>query len=471
MKKNKLTMAVVAGIAGVAGMANADQFVNPEGHGQVLIYPYYTVNNGLNTLYSVVNTTADTKAVKVRFLEGENSLEVLDFNVYLSPYDVWTGALGYTTSTIGAHAGEPSGIHASSDESCAPFLQKSGQEFLPFAIDTDDAAGNTSMRRATDGHFEILEMATFTDGGATDTWADHTNTGIPTSCANIQADWGNNVYDTADEEPVTGGLFGSASIVNVAEGVAMTYDAIAVDDFWVNGIGNHSEPGSLLPSIADGDTNSVRFINGAAVQSQYLTGAESISSLFTKQAIYNEYALDTDVNGKTEWVVTFPTKNFHVDNPAAIEPFVNTWNGLVSCHEFNLTLWDREEQEETVTQGGVSPRPPAGDDPSLCKEANVVEFILPGGVVNTESAIFGSDNLTVVTTPDVTHATPNGWARMEFNDDDGNVYATAPVIGASYLGLPVVGFAAQQFTNANAGEGLLAQYAGLFVHKGRVVSQ
>lgn len=462
MKKNKLTMAVVAGIAGVAGMANAAQYVNPEGHGQVLIYPYYTVNNGLNTLYSVVNTTADTKAVKVRFLEGENSLEVLDFNVYLSPYDVWTGALGATTSTIGGHAGEPSGIHASSDLSCAPFLNKGGQEFLPFAIDTDQNNGNKSMRRATDGHFEILEMATFTDGGATDTWADHTTTGIPANCGAIQADWDdNNVYDTGDEEDVTGGLFGSASIVNVAEGVAMTYDAIAVDEFWTLNQGSHSEPGSLLPSIANGDVFSTRFINGAAVTSEYNTGAEAISSLFTRQAIYNEYALDSGISGKSEWVVTFPTKNFHVDQVVSvIPPFVNPWDGVNSCHEFNLTMWDREEQEETVSTGGVSPRPPAGDDPALCKETNVVEFILPTGVAGAESSIMGSDNLLTVTTPAIGHATENGWARMEFNNDDGNAYVTDPFAGAAYLGLPVVGFAAQQFTNGNAGEGLLAQYAG-----------
>jgi hypothetical protein len=48
--------------------------------------------NSFNTLMSVVNTTASTKAIKVRFREGRNSLEVLDFNVFLSPFDVWTAA-------------------------------------------------------------------------------------------------------------------------------------------------------------------------------------------------------------------------------------------------------------------------------------------------------------------------------------------------------------------------------------------
>jgi hypothetical protein len=469
MKKNKLTMAVVAGIAGVAGMANAAQYVNPEGHGQVLIYPYYSVNNDLNTLYSVVNTTEDTKAVKVRFLEGENTLEVLDFNVYLSAYDVWTGALFPTTSTIPGHVGEPSAVHVTSDTSCAPFLVKGGQEFLPYTIDVDLDNSNKSMRRATDGHFEILEMATF--NGPTVGWADHGAVGTPANCAAIQADWNDNaIYDTGDEDLVTGGLFGAASIINVAEGLAMTYDAIAIDEFWLGAAGSHSEPGSLLPSLNQGDIDAIVFQNGAAVASTFASGAEAVSALFTKQAIYNEYALDALVNGKAEWVITFPTKNFHVDVPVVVPPFVNAWNGVVSCHEFDLTIWDREEQEETISVGGVSPRPPEGANPSLCKEVNVVEFILPSGVPGAESSIMGSDNLVTVTTP-ANAVTENGWARMEFNADNGNVYQTAALAGADYLGLPVVGFAAQQYTNAGAGAGLLAQYAGLFVHKGRVVSQ
>lgn len=465
MKKNKLTMAVAAGIAGVAGLANAQQYVNPEGHGQVLIYPYFSVNNDLNTLYSVVNTTADTKGVKVRFLEGENSLEVLDFNVYLSAFDVWTGVLVPTTSTQAGHVGEPSASHITGDTSCAPFLNKAGQEFLPFTIDADLDPSNMSMRRATDGHFEIIEMATFI--GSTVAWADHGNVGVPASCGSIESDWADNgIYNTADEDVVTGGLFGSASIINVAEGLAMTYDAIAVDEFWLFGVGNHSEPGSLFPSLGQGDTRSTVFYEGAAQTSTYASGAESISSLFVKQSLYNEYALDTFINGKSEWVISFPTKRFHVDVPVAIAPFTEEWNGVNSCHEFELTIWDREEQEEILTVGGVSPRPPAGANPSLCKEVNVVEFILPGGVVGAESSIMGSDNLVTVTTPS-NAVTENGWANMTFSDAG---FVTAPTAGPAYLGLPATGFSAQQFTNAGAGAGLLAQYAGLFVHKGNVVS-
>ena len=102
-KKTTLYTALAGiGALGMAGTASAVH-VNPDGLGQVLIYPYYTVNsqtaiNPFNSLLSVVNSTASAKAVKVRFLEGKNSVEVLDFNLYLSPHDVWTVAVVPTTA-------------------------------------------------------------------------------------------------------------------------------------------------------------------------------------------------------------------------------------------------------------------------------------------------------------------------------------------------------------------------------------
>ena len=42
---------------------------------------------------AIINASNAAKAVKVRFLEGYNAREVLDFNVFLSEYDVWTGSV------------------------------------------------------------------------------------------------------------------------------------------------------------------------------------------------------------------------------------------------------------------------------------------------------------------------------------------------------------------------------------------
>ena len=136
MNRRNLTAAVLAGLAGAAGIVGSAQAVNinPDGLGQVLIYPYYTVNGGNQTTLSVVNTTDRGKAVKVRFLEGENSQEVLDFNLYMSQWDVWT-------AVIYDNAGTPT--MATSDTTCTvpyiyafgnrPFGQPGGQqEFLTF---------------------------------------------------------------------------------------------------------------------------------------------------------------------------------------------------------------------------------------------------------------------------------------------------------------------------------------------------
>src|SRR6187549_3998986 len=96
-KKKSLYLAVAGVSALGAGSASAVT-LNADGLGNVLLYPYYTVRetsagNAYNSLLSVVNSTASAKAVKVRFLEGKNSREVLDFNLYLSHNDVWTATV------------------------------------------------------------------------------------------------------------------------------------------------------------------------------------------------------------------------------------------------------------------------------------------------------------------------------------------------------------------------------------------
>ena len=44
--------------------------LSQDGLWQVLLYPYYTVEKGQQTVWSIVNSTESGKALKVRFLEG-----------------------------------------------------------------------------------------------------------------------------------------------------------------------------------------------------------------------------------------------------------------------------------------------------------------------------------------------------------------------------------------------------------------
>ena len=94
-KKNKVAISVVTGILGLAGVMTSAQavHVNQDGTGQVLLFPYYNANDGYVTNVNLVNSTDQTKAVKIRFREGKSSNDVLDFNIYMSPEDIWTGSV------------------------------------------------------------------------------------------------------------------------------------------------------------------------------------------------------------------------------------------------------------------------------------------------------------------------------------------------------------------------------------------
>lgn len=70
--------------------------VAPNYKGDLLIYPVYGALDGLDTNFTVINTS-DTQStvVKVVFRSWKNSLELLDFLIYLSPNDVFKCTLSY----------------------------------------------------------------------------------------------------------------------------------------------------------------------------------------------------------------------------------------------------------------------------------------------------------------------------------------------------------------------------------------
>jgi len=520
MNRKNLTAAVLAGLAGAAGIVGSAQAVNinPDGLGQVLIYPYYTVNGGNATLLSVVNTSEDAKAVKVRFMEGQNSQEVLDFNLYMSAFDVWVAAIvdngeNSTTPTLVVN-----------DTSCTvPYLYLNDangdgtrdgmQVFLPYEMAKD--GGATTLDRAAEGHFEMIEMGTLV--GSSASAATHGASGVPANCGTLIDAWtdpdntvaGDEGYwlqnPFVDMEAPSGGLFGGAAIVNVGGGTMYSYDAKAINGFSsavFTPQGNlHQVPGNTLPSLNSGDglAATVFLDNGVTLDSGTFTrGVDAISYLFMHDQIMNEYTTEAVVNGATEWVVTFPTKAFYVykessGSASAIAPFTSTWNGSGACEVVVLdTLWDREEQVAGIVPGQpippiVSPAPPNPEIPgvvpfSLCFETSIIRF---DGTTDD-----GASTLPVVTSTEILgstnfHSIANGalgfeagWARLQLAEHP-EVDAAGEIIPGgdtltrtldSLTGLPVTGFAVQRFSNGTLvdgnGNAVLANYGGIFGHKG-----
>ena len=517
MNRKNLTSAVLAGLAGVAGIAATAQAVNinPDGLGQVLIYPYYTTNGGNGTILSVVNTSDNAKAVKVRFTEGQNTREVLDFNLYMSAYDVWTADLEDDDGTPTLYT---------NDTTCTvPYIYGDfggEQAFLPYALDD---GGSTDISRAAEGHFEMIEMGTLVGDSAiaaTHVEGDpdvNGNTWHPADCEALVAAWtdpdntvaGDEGYwlmdPSTDLEAPSGGLFGGAAVINVNAGTMYSYDAKAINGFADSVDANdflHQQPGDTRPNLNSGDRMDATVFtdDGQALASNGLTrGVDAVSFVFMHDQIMNEYTTESNIGALTEWVVTFPTKHFYVYEPSAaatppLAPFTSVWEGdgdslVLPCEVVTLsTIWDREERSptESVVPGEerppiVSPAPPPVNPDvnpiipfELCYETSVIRF---GAADDTlaSTEILGSTNFHNI--DNVSLQFDAGWVRLGMDDypydanQDGQIDGGEAALSRDSLGglegLPVTGFSVESFQNAFLGDGadVLANYGGIFQHK------
>jgi hypothetical protein len=404
------------------------------------------------------------------------SYEVLDFNLYLSPKDMWTAVV--TASETGA-------MMKTTDTSCTvPAIPATGVEFKDILFAKEGVNGKARTRV---GHIEIIEMGVVTNATGNSkvtpaTWATHV-AGTPANCAGIQSLWSTTGAWTGNPslamEDHTGGLYGTGTIINVMDGTDVAYDATAIDAYRTVGE-NHASPGDLNPSLNQARPAIFTVFDGdTAVDSSNLgtAGILAVGGALMKSDIANDYVTEASISASTDMVITFPTKFAHVlgnqvANAGVIEPFTAPWDATKarSCEVVGIEYYDREEARETPVGADFSPVV-EGEDASLCYEVNLV------GVNGT--SVLG-DSLT---RSDLA-AFENGWVNFNFEGSNSYFYDVTPgdglnnpapqtkyriidSLGLAIRGLPVIGFAAQKYVNGDLG-GLLSNYAGAYNHKGAV---
>jgi hypothetical protein len=510
LNKKLISAAVLSAVG--AGAAQATS-LSQDGTGQVLLYPYYTVRNGTDTLITVVNSTGRAKALKVRFLEGMNSKEVLDFNLYLSKYDVWTAAITRDGS------GNP--VLDVADKSCTAPLRVSGingehQEPFRNALLTEKgqlvAGGPTivapgTIDRAKEGYLEIIEMGDIrvTSGTVLTSSTDATKTigfaaavthvaGVPKDCAAVELAWNNGTFPApaTDFDTYTGGLFGAGTLINVAEGTDYSYDPVVITNFASSPLA-HSVPGTLTPSLGDsnnttGYTSLVISSGGTTQTDAWNTGtwagqtsansngsAAAVSAVLMRQSVMNEYVINPAIGAGTDWVVNFPTRRFHIsDNIDAKgadsdylpfrKTFIEDVNG--QCEKITVGYYGPEEQSVLT---GIDVSPSSSSFYQLCWEVNVITFKSTNVLKSTNKY-------------DLTNIAYNsGWAQIGFalhatNDaGDATITYTGEPAGTvehymisaqhnTFIGLPTIGFAVEKYVNGNVA-GVLSNYGGNFIHK------
>lgn len=343
--------------------------------GTAVVIPYYTVKAGWQTLINVTNTTGNSLAVKFRMYEARNSRDVMDFNIGLSPRDVWTA-----TVSLGPD-GRP--FLQTSDRSCTSpaSVRTNGLAANEFAYSTlgsntsrdhDDTDGDVT--RMQEGYIELLVMGeTSVNNGEGDAptqvvrgdtaWqAVHVN-GEPRNCAQ----WDNDFLDdfvafTANNavagvtipgqagsgDPLARDLDGqvagdnvtaadpnnrygygviqsskplrvNASLINTAGGIASNIESMHIANYGVgvNLVTAQQFPYFLEPTLASGD--GLWSTTGLA-DLEYGIAASTVSNEWT------ENRSDPGVDADAEWILTFPTKRFHADE--------DSLNIQASCNQY-----------------------------------------------------------------------------------------------------------------------------------------
>jgi hypothetical protein len=349
-----ITAAVGSFMSQPAAAAN----LSVDGTGQVLLYPYFTVEKGQQTAISIVNTSEAGKAIKVRFLEGYNGRQVFGFNLYLAPFDVWVGSV-LAGSAVAASGSAPPAAIRTDDSSCT--VPAISAQSVNFQIDqftgVNNDSGPDTQARTREGYIEVIEMGavlplifntnylTILPNG-TFAAMQHGVDGQPISCASIRSAWVQNAsasneptllqasnnyqgvfgelaLDSNDVSAPSGGLFGSGAIIEPQAGSIISYPAEAIDGFRISAM--HTGPSHSQPTLNSAEPISHVIANGELVTSHWraasATGGstdvgssiDAVSALLQARAISNEFMTDSSIGGNSEWVVTLPTRRFYVD--------------------------------------------------------------------------------------------------------------------------------------------------------------
>jgi hypothetical protein len=323
-------------------------------------------------------------------------------------------------------------------------------------------------------------------------YATHGADGVPANCAALVAAWTSGgatggewvASAAAGITQPTGGLYGLSNVLNNSDAAAYGVEPAAIADFWAaNTAGaGHSDPGNLLPSLASGDLNSLVPNAGKYYTLGFTTAraVDAVSSLIMAEDIANDVMTNADLQGETDWIVTFPTRRYYVNSTSAIAPFTDIYQGKTlkdasgnvtvtgapnsSCEDVVVGQVDREESNSDTPPGApiFSPAPPgtpAAGLPKLCYETNTI-------AVNGVSAVNAtvSTDTVLAAAISVANANAEGWQSISFNETANPhqmpvATSTAPAGAAGTIdGLPVLGFAAFEYTNATSNFGFVSDH-------------
>lgn len=472
MKKGICALALL----GLSALLPAQaMYINPQGTGQVLLFPYYTAQDGQTTLISVTNTKNTSKLMRISIHEANNAREVLDFWISLSPHDSWVGSIGGTGDKLPATLSTRDTTCTAPDKPDWDRPLPGGGwsvDMRPYAfIDDNNDSGPRLPARTREGYVEVIEMAELSGSLAT--------AAVTRQCAVLT------FIDPSSPDllPPGGGLSGHFAIADVAAGTLLGGSATAIEDFssfvLVNDLGvsatlqqGNSEPGVVFADIpVDGRTSRLAYSTVAPNNA-----IDAVSALLAADSLQADIASDAAAGSFTEWVVTLPTKPFYTDNqivgvglgdPGAISPFEETFGETHSggsCSRFAASARDEEGRPIVLNP-----------DPAAAPARSAAQALPPFSLCRVTNVLHFGDTLTAGATPllhsrlgvKVWNPQPSfsaGRVQLDFSRrNDGTPRLLRPSMDSNLTlrGMPLIGFAAYKYTSDNVLPGSLSGQAYL----------
>ena len=461
MRKNVLALSIAAMIGGLgfAGVASADVVpgtgatysatqmnttdatslqVSQGGIGHSLIVPYFNAQNGNMTVLHVVNTdTVHGKLAKVRFRSAANSDDILDFQVFMSPGDVWTAAVTEGADGVAALT--------TADGTCTlPALAKGVPQ--PFVTDRlSEKAGNIA-NQTREGYVEIFNMADIdglsmygngrTAKSALYTAIKHVNGTAPCTDAVLNASLANITDETVARayglDTPTTGLMGDWYIINVAQSTTFAGAATALTAVKTVG-GTDAGRGNFVhfPQNANANGSPINFsadplfrtdskdaagvtVSGAKIAAanydlpdlstpytvlaglsatpalRPLAQATNLTNAIKVTSITNQYANDASISAKTDWVFSMPTRRYNV-----AANYAATSNGAFSTAASDYRLFSDLAAvgfgDEMFTAANTTALASNG---AICVNADAQTFYDREETTKTSGAVFSPGTLS-----------------------------------------------------------------------------
>lgn len=537
MKKNVLTLSITAALVGLgfAGGAQAIGLANngptpippgvatnlataADGIGHFLYVPYYNTQGANNTMISIVNTdTANGKAVKVRFRGAANSDDVFDFQVFLSPGDVWTASVYKDVNGL-AHLRTTDLSCTKPDKGPVDGSQAgtlNGEAFHTVRLDPA-RTGDKLANETREGYVEIFNMAdiapTLVGGGVNPLFtavkhvAGSPNTAPPCRTTPSTAAWTALETDPLDTAAAnakgltapTTGLFSNWIILNATDAGAWSGAATAIVATTALGVATTGAI-TYFPqtneglSAANATTARVSLFTADPVLRANPTMAATydlpdfsipytnvsdpvyqvgqLSAAIATRNIINEYLTPSSINATTDWVLSMPTRRYSVaydyTTPGTVRytaltpSYFDATNTQVVDRQVcvlgtTLSPFDQEETSPTTPGAGVIISPAVPGKPStfkVCGEASVLAF-------NTgESA----SSTGLITTPSGTFKATVARSAVDLPYSAG--WANLATPGIANNGLPILGYEA---IRATAG---LAAFGATLPHRTNLIQK